>query len=116
MERGCSGAAGASLPALLGALRALPGVPAVGQVAQRCLQSGGSGSDCGRHREQNKVLLPRDSLKFCLFLMSEARLYNCVQPVISKRVGYEMFPGKIAKAYSAVWKGFKDKINELRVL
>lgn len=52
----------------------------------------------------------------CLFLMNEARLYVCVQLVISKRVAHEMFPGKIAKAYSDVWKGFKDKINELGVL
>lgn len=48
--------------------------------------------------------------------MNEARLHICVHPVITKRVGYEMFSGKIAKAYSDVWKGFKDKINELSVL
>ena len=48
--------------------------------------------------------------------MNEARFYICVQPVISRRAGYEMFCGKIAKAYSDVWKGFKYKIHELNVL
>lgn len=48
--------------------------------------------------------------------MNEARIYICVQPVINQRVGYEIFPGKITKAYSDVWEGFKDKIDELSVL
>lgn len=47
--------------------------------------------------------------------MNEARLHICVQPIISQRAGYEIFPGKIAKAYSDVWEGFEDKINELSV-
>lgn len=42
-----------------------------------------------------------------LFLMNDARYYICIQPVTSRRAGYEICCSKIAEAYSDVLKGFK---------
>jgi len=48
--------------------------------------------------------------------MNKARFYIYIQPVISWRARYEMFCGKIAKAYSDVWKSFTYKIHEQSLL
>lgn len=53
-------AAGVSL-ALVGAPAGVPSSVVGGTEVAPVL---GSACDCGRHREQNKVLLPRDTLKF----------------------------------------------------